>query len=310
MARAIAILLVAASAPALAERDDPTAELNGERDALIEQIAAGRDSAAVLKKFVALLDRREQVVAAAKAATEAQREARNPKEVSVDARIESTNCEFSFAPPPPGHRRHTRDAAVVRVVRRGELRLPPRNDLDPGELLKFIELDHDGELFHLRIDKEKDGALERARPGDTALMCGVDIVNRREYGEWGQNFAFVGWAALIKGAPSVMKYAAHNPVFVPTRELDHALRNIKWPYKGQTVFLRAHVADAAASTRYRVMSGNADFLLDVPRGTPGEKLVVPGKAPWVLAVGQFDPDTRKLLLRAIAIEERLVTERP
>ena len=303
---AVAVAM-AVTAAARASSDDPTADLNAERDALIENIATDHDAAASVKRFAALLDRRRRIVSAAQAALEAQRSARDAVDKSLDARVESSSCDIAIDPPDP-RQYDSCGGAIGRLTRHGEIRLTPRNDLDPGEQIKFVEVDCAGVLYHLRL--EKAGSIDKAVPGDKVLLCGVHTVNRVEYGEWGPHFAYVGWAARVAGPPTVLKYAAQHPAFVSTSTLDRALFNVRWPYQGRKVFLRAHIAESVTPTRWRVMSGNADFLLDVPLGTPGEKAIAAGTAPWVLAEGQFDPQTRKLLLRAAAVEEHLFTERP
>ena len=74
------VLLASLSSGARAEREDPTENLNAERDALIDKIAHGVDYQASVQRFAALVKQRDTVVATSQSAKD-----REQKELALHA---------------------------------------------------------------------------------------------------------------------------------------------------------------------------------------------------------------------------------
>ncbi len=308
---------------ASAANPSKTPELDAERDALIAKITRGVELEASVQRFRTLVQERDKLIATSKAAVEQQRaielERRTTREayhktVDYDA---GWRCTLSVDPAHPAPSDESRMRADWgRVVRKEEVRLQPKNDLDEGELVTAYEIAGLARNYIIVVDAiaKRDPKYLQAAKGDLVFVCdGGTEKKPRLTGAWAQLPAQRnGVAAKIAAVPAITKKGKWNPRHITQSRFYWAIHDVKWKYAPEE-FMLANVELAAdlGDGRWKINANNdTDWVMEVPAGLKNRNVLAPGKTVWVILGQQrFDKTLRKLVLVAQDIEERYVVEK-
>ncbi len=319
MVRSLLLLLLAA--PAWAGRPDVTPELDAERDQLIDKIARGVEVEASVKRFKALVAARDQRVATSHTAVEHERQERESRRAWREAYHRTDDYEVSWRctlasdpanPPPSNEGRYRGDWG--RVVKKEQLKLAPKNELDEGEPATLYEVAGIHRSYFIR--GERFGAHHRedfvAEKGELVLVCdgGTDH-DKRLPAPWSEApLEHSGFAVKIESPPLIIKKAKWNPIHITASGFSRAIREVKWPYPIDSFVLsNIEIGDDLGQGRWKIEAQGSDWVLEVPPSLARRELLAPGRALWAI-VGQprFDKGLKKLVLVAVDLEARYVTE--
>jgi hypothetical protein len=202
-----------------------------------------------------------------------------------------------------------------RVVQKTPVRLPPKNDLDEGEVATMVEVAGRARRYLLRAEKAGiDGKPLTAEKGDLVLVCdgGASADRALPPPFAGERVQRSGFAVRVAAPPKIAEKARWNPRHITGSRFYWAIREVKWKYPPEE-FVLSHVEIAAdlGEGRFSVETNNdLSWVLEVPPSLPRRQLIAPGRALWVImGRPRFDRGLKKLVLVAEDVEERYVTDR-
>jgi hypothetical protein len=328
MGRAALVLLFLVGVAGATE--DPTSELNEERDALIDKIARGVDYAGSVKRYSELVKQRDSVVATSAAAKQKEKATRDAERADADARrawrdgYHKTNdyevswrCTLS---PDPAHRIPSKEGRFQpdwgRVVRKQTIRFPPKNALDEGEPATLYEVKGVAKSYVFRGDtfdawrKPFD-----AKVGDLVLVCdGGEDLDRRLPPEWGERLVKSGFAVRLGEPPHIVKKTRWNPIHVTGSAFFWMIHDVAWKYpEGSFLLSNIEVDKDLGNGQYEIEADRnrgMSWILEVPPSVKGRELLQPGHSVWViLGPYRFDKTLKKLILVAQDIEARYIVDK-
>jgi hypothetical protein len=312
------------AATAHAEPPDPTPELNAERDALIEKIARGQDFEASVRRFAMLLKQRDTLIATSRAAQDEKRHETETrvawqgayrKTVDYDA---SWRCVLSVDP-----RRPVRVAGVDgnfpadwgRVVRKETIRLPPKNELDEGEMVTMYEVAGLLRSYLIRGEHygHPYGGPLHANKGDLLLVCdGGSERDTRLPPAWSGEVQRAGYAAPLTAPPRIADKGRWNPLHITSNFFFWAIHDIRWKIPPNVYVLsNVEVVRDLGGGRYEIEAlQDKTWVLEVPPAVKRREILVPGHLVWaIMGQARFDRELKKLVLVAEDLEERYIPER-
>ena len=319
-----ALALVVVGEAHAASDDQGSPEVLGERDRLIDRIAHGADTDASVRRFAELRDRvlgRHDAEVAAEAGRRATLAARRAWQESYRKSADyavSWRCTLSPDPAHPLPSDEGRFAADWgSVVRKEVVRLPPKNDLDPGEQWTMMEVKGARRSYLLRADRFglPDGAPLEANPGDLVLVCdgGSASDPRRALPlPWSGPIETQGFAVRLATSPKIAQKSRWNPIHITGSRFYWAIHEVKWKFAPEAfVLANLEVGEAAGEGRFLIDAGQGlSFLLEAPPSLARRELLIPGHSVWaILGHARFDRALGKLVLVAEDLEERYVTAR-
>jgi hypothetical protein len=327
MARLALILAVLSAAPALAEREDPTAHLNDERDILIDKITKGVDLEASIRRFGELVKERESKVATTQAAIDKERaqqqkdreerdklrKARDEYRKTLDYEV-SWRCTLSPDPANPLPSTEGRfKPDWGKVVRKEKTRLPPKNELDEGEPVTMYEVKGVARNYQFRGERfSPDRKPFEAGVGDLVLICVSSEDTPREVpAGWGPRLVTSGFAGRIAQAPAITKKTRWNPIHITGSAFFWAVKDVKWKWAGQFVLSHIELVKEVAPNQWEI-AGDQDktWIMEVPANVKNRDILKPNAGVWaILGNHRFDKGLKKLVLVAEDLEARYVTER-
>jgi hypothetical protein len=327
MARLALIVLLLPLASARAEREDPTAHLNDERDQLIEKITKGTDYAASVKRFGELVKERESKVATTQAAIDKERaqqqQERDEREKLRKVRDEyrktldyevSWRCTLS---PDPAHPLPSTEGRFKpdwgKVIRKEQVRLTPKNELDEGEQVTLYEVQGVARNYVFNGDKfDPHHKPIEAKVGDLMIVCVSGEATRRDLPpQWGTRMLSSGFAGRITQPPAIVKKTKWNPIHITGSAFFWAVKDVRWKWPGQYVLSHIELLKETAPNQWEV-AGDQDktWIMEVPAGLKNRDLLKPNAGIWaILGNHRFDKGLKKLVLVAEDLEARYVTER-
>lgn len=326
-----AVALSAGPGRGAAENADPTAHLHAERDALILKIAGGQDYEASVKRWKELVVEHDRLVASSARAKEillTNRE-NHLKELQSRAKLRddyhatadydvSWRCTFS---PDPAHPIPSTEGRFKpdwgKLVRKQQLRRPPKNALDEGELVTMFEVkgiagsyQFAGERFNYGRHRENFDAAE----GDLVLVCaGSEDTSRDAPPGWGPRILKSGFAVRLAEPPLIVKKAKWAPIHVTGSFFFWAIHDVVWkPAPEAYILSNIEIARDLGDRRYEIDAGqNRSWILEVPPAVKIKEPLVPGRSVWaILGHHRFDSSIKKLVLVAEDLEPRYVFEKP
>ncbi len=321
----VALLVTLGVAPAVAARpDEGTPEQQAERDRLIDQIARGADLDRSARRFgelrAAVLGAHDAEVAEKvqqRATHEAQRAWKEAYAKTADHEV-GWRCTLS---PDPTHPVPSREGRFKgdwgKVVRKAEVRLPPKNELDEGEKWTMVEVAGRKRSYLIHADRYglPDRAPLQAEVGDLVLVCdgGSDASSRWKLPpEWTGEVQTSGFAVPVAAPPRIAQKAKWNPVHVTHSFFFRAIKDVKWQLPDEAFVLsNLEIGAPADGGRFLIDEGQGlSWLLEVPPGLKHRDALVPGRNAWViLGRHRYDRELKKLVLVAEDVEERYVVER-
>ena len=313
-----------------AENADPTAHLSAERDALILKITSGQDYAASVKRWKELVAEHDRLVANLARAKEIQLTSRENHLKELQARTKlrdeyhatadydvSWRCTFS---PDPAHPIPSTEGRFKpdwgKVVRKEQLRRPPKNALDEGELVTMFEVkglarsyQFAGERFNYGRHRESfDAAL-----GDLVLVCvGSEDTSRDAPPGWGPTLVRSGFAVRIAEPPLIVKKARWAPIHVTGSFFFWAIHDVVWkPAPEAFILSNIEILRDLGDRRYEIDAGqNLSWIMEVPPAVKIKEPLAPGRAVWaILGHHRFDPSIKKLVLVAEDLEPHYIVEK-
>ena len=327
----IAVLtLFSAMAPIGAARaaEDPTPELNAERDRLIEKIRDGVDYDASVKRFGELLGKRDVAIATTEAAREKERARSEAERAERDARLKlrhdyehtadhevSWRCTLSPDPAHPVPSTEGRfKADWGKVTRKEAIRFAPKNALDDGEPATMYEIAGQKHAYvlhgeHVSWDRQRQFAAD---VGDLVLVCASgERTEKRLPASWGPKIQ-EGFAVKLASVPRIAKKARWNPIHVTGSALFWAVKDVKWKYPlGVPILFNLEIGSDLGDNKFRVEIEQGLFwVLDVPPSVKRPVALQPGQHVWaILGNPRFDKSVKRLVLTAEDLEERYIDEK-
>jgi hypothetical protein len=303
---------------------ETTPELDAERDLLIDKIARGVELEGSVRRFKQLVQERDQKIATSSAAVERERKERDARREWHDAYKKTADYEVSWRctlavdpanPPPSDEGRFKGDWG--KVIRKEQIRLPPKNELDEGEPATMYEIKGAkqsyivwGEQFGFH-----HGQKFEADKGDLVLVCASGSrTDKRLPPQWATDkLQTGGFAARIAAPPLIVKKQKWNPTHITGSRFFWAIREVKWKYGDAFVLSNIEIAEDLGGGRYRIEADNArsmDWILEVPAQLKNRELLVAGRAVWaIMGHHRFDKMLKKLVLVAEDLEARYVVEK-
>ena len=326
----LTLALTTASSLAFAVETDPTAELNEERDALIDKITRGVEVQASVQRFATLVKRRDAVVATSFAAKEKLRlEQEKTRAVMVEQRKwldeyrKTADYEVGWRctlspdpahPIPSSEGRHRADWG--KITRKQATRLAPKNELDDGEPVTMYEVQGIAGSYQFR--GEHFDAFRKpfeANVGDLVLVCngGEDTDPRLPPG-WGPRVLHSGFAVRVAQPPLIAKKTRWNPIHITSSVFFWAIHDVKWKFPLDSfVLANLEIGKDLGGGHWEMLADNARenaWVLEVPPRVKNQQLLVPGHHLWmILGTPRFDKGLKKLVLVAEDLEARYLTER-
>lgn len=320
---ALALAMLGAATP------DPGAELEAERDALLQRIISGQDYDAAVRRFKALVDERDRRIAATtslreqerlgverdRAAVEARRAWRAAYEKTADYEV-SWRCTLS---PDPAHPIPSTEGRLRpdwgKVVRKERVRLPPKNELDAGEEWTIYEVAGVARRYFVHGEsygRHRDQPLD-AKVGDLLLLCqsGRDKNDRLPPPYRDQEIETSGFAVRLVAPPLITAKARWRPIHITGTAFFWAIKDVRWRYPMDGFVLsNIEIGREVEGGRFEIDAGQGlSWLLEAPAALPRRSVLVPGRRAWViLGHPRFDRDLKKLVLVAEDVEERYVRE--
>ena len=308
--------------------EDPTPELNEEREGLIAKILRGEDVPASVRRFGELVSRRDAVVATSESARKRERDLREARAAYREAYRKTADyemgwrCRFSASPNGP-EASNSSDwlADWGRVVRKQTVRFAPKNALDEGTIGTMYEVDgvHAQHYIHGEIFGANVGPFS-AEVGDLVLVCdgGWDAWKEHDRKLFPSRYPLYkglpppwdrvlqnGFALKIAEPPLFAQKGQWNPIHVTGNLFFWAIHDVKWKLpEDRYVLYDLEVARDLGQGRFEIDEGQGlSWILEVPEGLERRELLVPGRTAWVI-MGQprFDPVLKKLVLRAADVE--------
>lgn len=320
---ALITALALLSADAHAERDDPTAHLNEERDALIAKIARGTDLQASVRRFGELVREREGKVATTQAAIDreradhqrereaqaARRKAEEEYHQTLDYHV-SWRCTLSpdpARPLPSTEGRFKPDWG--KVIRKEKIRLVPKNELDEGEPRTLYEVKGVARSYQFMGERfgPSDQAFE-ASVGDLVLVCASGEDTRKDLPpQWGPRI-LQGFAGKIAAPPAIVKKVKWNPVHITDSAFFWAVKEVKWKWAGGYVLSHLTLLRQVAPDQWEVAGDQGKtWIMELPQGLKNRELLAPHASVWaILGNHRFDKVLKKLVLVAEDLEARYV----
>ena len=336
---AVAAALALLSGPADASRDPPDdPAVVQERDTLIDKIARGEGVDASVRRFAALVEERDRVVATSRAAKEAEEKARLADREFKESYRKSVDheagwrCSLAVDPknPPRVHDGYFR-GDWGRVVKKEAVRLTPKNALDDGEPATLYEVA--GQARHYLIRGEGYGASRDqpfvANVGDLALVCNGDTgehdnteppnyrgsVNdpsMRVPPPWQGRLQRHGFAARIAAPPKIAQKGKWNPIHIRSSDYFWAVKDVKWKFpEAGFVLSNLFVGKDLGGGRWDIpVENDLSFVVEVPPGLARRDVMITGHNAWmILGHPRFDRTLHKLVLVAEDLESRYVIEK-
>lgn len=301
---------------------DLSAEEYAERDALIGKIARGEDYEASIARFRELWQKREALradeVAEQKRAEEAHKRQQADSK-SVDGIVGSHCALYRDPKNPPGGHRENLSAEWGKVVRKEQVRLPPKNAFDDGEQITLYRIEAQRATYTVSSQGPTYllGRPLSAQVGDLVLLC---IMSRHSEGsgskfppDFRENILSQGFAVRIKEPPLIVK-KSQNPVpLLGEWRFRAAIDRVEWTLPPEQLVLnRLFVQEALppenGRQRFAIAAERHTYVLEVPPTVRNRQLLRPGEHAWVI-MGQarFDRELRKLVLVAEDVEATYVT---
>ncbi len=315
---------------------EETPELDAERDQVIQKlIQGGPDFDSNVKRFSELLKKRDAVIATSEAAREARR-AESEKERAIAqelrARIDAytktadhrvaRGCTLS---PDPTHPIPSREGYFRgdwgKIVRKAQIRFPPKNELDEGELVTLYDVA--GQAGHYIVRGEHADYRDHKTPfvaevGELVLYCGELAgaqTEKRLPPEWGPKWQEGGYLVRIAAPPKIVRKTKWNPIQVGDAALFWAVHDVKWKYPPDGFLLyNFDVDEELGDNHYRInIDAHRDmsWILYVPPAL-AKRAPKLGKGYFVWAIlghPVFDKTYKTLVLTAEDFEERYITEK-
>jgi hypothetical protein len=323
-------LVLSSSGVAFADPPDPTAELNEERDLLIDKITHGVELTASVQRFSALVKQRDAVIATSFAAKEKVRLEQEKARAELDLRRKwvdeyhktndyevSWRCTLS---PDPAHPIASREGRFRpdwgKVTRKESTRLQPKNELDEGEPITLYEVAGVAGTYQFRGERF-DAARKpfSANVGDLVLICnGGESSESRLPAGWGPRLVHSGFAVRLAKPPLIVQKAKWNPIHVTGMVFYWAIHDVKWKFPLDSfVLANVSVGKDLGGGRWDMPSdqhSGESWVLEVPPRVKNQQLLVPGHEIWmILGNPRFDKGLKKLVLVAEDLEARYLTER-
>jgi hypothetical protein len=315
---------------ARAERDDPTANLNEERDALIEKITKGIDLDASVKRFKELVEQRDKVIATTAAAIERERAQQERERAERDARRKlrdeyhatadydvSWRCTLSPDPANPIPSTEGRfKPDWGKVTRKEKTRRPPKNELDEGEPVTMYEVKGIARTYQFageRFGHSRKESFE-ANVGDLVLVCsGGEDTPRDTPAGWGPRVLRSGFAVKLAEPPLIAKKAKWAPIHVTGSFFFWAIKDVKWkPAPDAFILSNIEIAKDLGGGRYEIEADahrDMSWILEVPPSVKVKEPLVPGRSVWaIMGHHRFDKTLKKLVLVAEDLEPRYIKE--
>jgi hypothetical protein len=310
--------------------EDPTPELNAERDQLIVKIRDGVDYDASVKRFAELLGKRDAVIATTESARAKERERQQAERAERDAKFarkkayEHTadwdvawRCTLS---PDPAHPVPSTEGRYKgdwgKVTRKEQVRLQPKNELDEGELITLFEVAGIKQQYTFRADHasyDRKVSLD-VTVGDLVLVCssGEHQDNKLPPG-WGKVNS--GFAVRLAAPPRIAKKARWNPIHVTGAALFWAVKDVKWKYPpGAYILFNTEIDEDLGGGKFRIGIHEGREMSWIMQLAPNVKPPVPmlpGQHVWaILGNPRFDKTEKTLVLTAEDLEEHYVDEKP
>lgn len=319
---AAGLFLVSAAADARVSTELPKEDLD-ERDSLIGKMARGEDYEASLKRFVELWRKREELrageVAEEKRAQEAHK--RQLEDAKTVDGIVGAHCGLYRDPKNPP--RHYASSDMIgdwgRVVRKEQVRLPPKNAFDDGEQITLYRIEAKRATYTVSSQGPSYllGRPLTAQVGDLVLLC---VLSRHSEGsgskfppDFRENILSQGFAVRIKEPPRIAQKTQDPVHLLGEWRLRAAIERVEWTLPPETpvlnrVFVQETLPPANGLQRFSIVAERHTYVLEVPSQVKGRELLKPGEHAWVI-MGQarFDRELRKLVLVAQDIDARYVT---
>ncbi len=301
-----------------AEEGTPTAE-EQERERLIDRLIRGEDVEGSISAFKALVEKRDAVRATSERAREKEQAQREERRAWHEAWAKNADSEVGWRcrlSADPAHPRPADGWAGDwgRVVKREQVRLPPKNALDEGALLTLYEVKGQKRTYH--FSGERFGVLNRreleAREGDLLLVCvGGESKDSKLPPAWQEGFVSPGFAVRLAAPPRIAQKTRFNPIHITDNDLFWAVKDVRWKYPADAYVLC--VVDVEADLgggRYAIDLGQKlSAVLEAGPKVPGRELLVPGRKAWAILGGaRFDPTLKKLVLTVHDVEAHYVEE--
>jgi hypothetical protein len=323
----IALLLVAGTAGAV---EDPTPELNAERDALLDKIARGEDWEKSVKRYAELVKQRDGVIAtsaAAKAKDDAQKATERADAQTRrdwrDAYHKTNDYEVSWRctlSPDPAHPIPSKEGRFKpdwgKVIRKQTIKFAPKNALDEGEPATMYEVKGIAKNYIFRGDSFDAWRKPfNASVGDLVLVCdGGEDLDHRLPPEWGNRMVKSGFAVRLAEAPHIVKKAKWNPIHVTGSAFFWIIHDVAWKYpEGSYLLSNIEIDKDLGGGRYEIEADRnrgMSWILEVPPTVKGKELLVPGHSVWaVLGDYRFDKSLKKLILVAHDLEARYIVDK-
>jgi hypothetical protein len=309
--------------------EDPTAELNAERDRLIEKIRDGVDYDASVKRFGELLGKRDAAIATTETAREQQRQSDAAERAERDARFKlrhdyehtadhevSWRCTLS---PDPAHPVPSTEGRYKgdwgKVVRKEAIRFAPKNALDDGEPATMYEVAGQKRAYLLHAEHagwRRDQPFS-AEVGDLVLVCASgERTEPRLPANWGPKIQ-EGFAVRLAQTPRIAKKARWNPIHVTGSALFWAVKDVKWKFPpGAFILFNLEIGSDLGDNKFRIEIEQGLFwVMELPPSVKRPKLpLVPGQHVWaILGNPRFDKSVMTLVLTAADLEERYIDEK-
>lgn len=320
-----AICLASVTVDARPPSELPPEEL-AERDALLGKLARGEDYEASLQRFGELWRKREALradeVAEEKRAQEAHK--RQLEDARTVDGIVGAHCGLYRDPKNPVQRGGGADMIGEwgRVVRKEQVRLPPKNAFDDGEQITLYRVEAQRATYTVSSQGPTYllGRPLTAQVGDLVLLC---VMSRHSEGsgskfppDFRDNILSQGFAVRIKEPPRIMQ-KTQNPIHLLGEwRLRSAIDRVEWTLPPEAailnrVFVQEALPAANGLSRFAIAAERHTYVLEVPSEVKGRELLKPGEHAWVI-MGQarFDRELRKLVLVAQDVEARYIATVP
>jgi hypothetical protein len=299
-----------------------TSALDAERDALIDKITRGQDVDESVKRFAALVQKRDQIVATSQAAKEREKAARERERAereSLQALREQYKktadyevgwrCALSMDPAHPAgaydNGRYVGDWG--KIVRKERVKLAPKTDLDEPEPATLYEVAGIKGRYFFRGEKGGFGDRRKGddfvgEPGDLALVCFSDP---RGWNGWGRDDEAqrlkddderkmpepwrtrrIGKLFVVRLAhpPLIVRKGRWNPLHISHNKIWWAIHDVKWKLPTeQPLLINLEVARDLGNGRYEIDEDQGlSWVLEVPPTLAHRDLLLPGHALWAI----------------------------
>lgn len=314
---------ISVAAAAFGVEGGETAQLRSERDELIGKLASGTDYEASVRRWKELLAEHDKLKSAARLDGAGQEEALKAR-LQLRAEYQKTadydvswRCTFS---PDPAHPIASTEGRFRpdwgKVTRRQQLRRPPKNELDEGELVTMFEVKGVAKSYQFAGEHFSHGshtAPFEAAVGDLVLVCkgGEDERSDSPAG-WGPTVVTSGFAVRLTDVPLIAKKAKWAPVHVTGTFFYWAIREVRWKLEhGQFVLSNVEIFRDLGGGHYEIdATQGLSWILEVPPSVKIKEPLVPGRSVWaIMGQHRFDKALKKLVLVAEDLEPRYIAEK-